>query len=87
MRRLLRFSNFPLMLSLQGDRAEVHLADKLDEETAYNLIVVTTPAHQVDAVLPALQRSKAQWVRRESSPRDQADEEERDFDSKRLCVF
>jgi hypothetical protein len=24
--------------------------------------VVTTPAHQVDAVLPALQRSKAQWV-------------------------
>jgi hypothetical protein len=23
---------------------------------------VTTPAHQVDAVLPALQRSKAQWI-------------------------
>lgn len=45
-----------------GERAEVRVADKLDEEAAYNLVVVTTPAHQVDAVLPALQRSKAQWV-------------------------
>src|SRR5215471_13657647 len=35
-----------------GERAEVRLADKLDEEAAYNLVVVTTPAHQVDAVLP-----------------------------------
>src|SRR5215469_11358745 len=45
-----------------GERAEVRVADKLDEETAYDLVVVTTPAHQVDAVLPAVQRSKAQWV-------------------------
>jgi 2-dehydropantoate 2-reductase len=45
-----------------GERAEVRVADKLDEEAAYNLVVVTTPAHQVDAVLPALQRSKAQYV-------------------------
>src|SRR5215469_16398778 len=45
-----------------GERAEVCVADKLDEEAAYNLVVVTTPAHQVDAVLPALQRSKAQYV-------------------------
>src|SRR5215813_13240241 len=45
-----------------GERAEVRVADKLDEEAAYNLVVVTTPAHQVDAVLPALQRSKARWV-------------------------
>jgi len=45
-----------------GERAEVCVADKLDEEAAYNLVVVTTPAHQVDAVLPALHRSKAQWV-------------------------
>src|SRR5262249_41356186 len=45
-----------------GERAEVRVADKLDEEAAYNLVVVTTPAHQVDAVLPALQRSKAQCV-------------------------
>src|SRR5215469_6264429 len=45
-----------------GERAEVRVADKLDEEVAYNLVVVTTPAHQVDVVLPALQRSKAQWV-------------------------
>ena len=45
-----------------GERAEVRVADKLDEEAAYNLVVVTTPAHQIDAVLPALQRSRAQWV-------------------------
>jgi 2-dehydropantoate 2-reductase len=45
-----------------GERAEVRVADKLDEEAAYPLILVTTPAHQVDAVLPALQRSKAQCV-------------------------
>src|SRR5215469_8561690 len=45
-----------------GERAEVRVADKLNEEAAYNLVVVTTPAHQVDAVLPALQRSRAQWV-------------------------
>src|SRR5215469_14971778 len=45
-----------------GERAEVRVADKLDEEAAYNLVVVTMPAYQVDAVLPALQRSKAEWV-------------------------
>ena len=45
-----------------GERAEVRVADKLDEEAAYNLVVVTTSAHQVDAALPALQRSNAQWV-------------------------
>ena len=44
------------------ERAEVRVADKLNEEAAYNLVVVTTPAHQVDAVLPALQRSKAHCV-------------------------
>ena len=40
----------------------MRVADKLDEEAAYNLVVVTTPAHQVEAVLPALQRSKAECV-------------------------
>ena len=44
------------------ERAEVRVADKLNEEAAYNLVVVTTPAHQVDAVLPALHRSKAHCV-------------------------
>src|SRR5499427_7180479 len=45
-----------------GARAEVRVGDKLDEEAAYDLVLVTTPAHQVAAVLPALQRSKARWV-------------------------
>jgi hypothetical protein len=29
----------------------VRVADKLDEEAAYSLVVVTPPAHQVDTVL------------------------------------
>ena len=40
----------------------MRVADKLNEEAAYNLVVVTTPAHQVDVVLPVLHRSKTQWV-------------------------
>jgi 2-dehydropantoate 2-reductase len=45
-----------------GERAEMHVADKLDEFTAYDLVVVTTLAHQVGALLPDLQRSKARCV-------------------------
>jgi len=46
----------------KGDRAPVSVADALDEETPYDLIVVTTLAHQVDALLPALRRSKSKSV-------------------------
>src|SRR5215469_3350966 len=52
----------PAIILKTGERAEVRVADKLDEEAAYNLVVVTTSAHQVDAVLPALQRSNAEWI-------------------------
>jgi 2-dehydropantoate 2-reductase len=45
-----------------GGRADVRVADALDEERAYDLVVVTTLAHQVDAVLAALARSKAKHV-------------------------
>jgi 2-dehydropantoate 2-reductase len=45
-----------------GERAEMRVADELDEQTAYDLVVVTMLAHQVDVLLPALQRSKAQCV-------------------------
>jgi 2-dehydropantoate 2-reductase len=45
-----------------GGLATVRIADALDEATAFDLIVVTTLAHQVDAVLPALQRSKAKCI-------------------------
>ncbi len=50
------------IVNTQGARAEVHLADRLDEETPYDLVLVTLLAHQIDAVLPALQRSAAKCI-------------------------
>ncbi len=50
------------LVTTTGERAAVRVADALDEATAYDLVVVTTLAHQVDAVLPALQRSPARHV-------------------------
>jgi 2-dehydropantoate 2-reductase len=45
-----------------GERTCVSVADHLDEHEPFDLVIVTTLAHQVDAVLPALQRSHAQCV-------------------------
>jgi len=45
-----------------NDRADTAVADALDEQVAYDLVIVTTPAHQAAAVLPALARSKARRV-------------------------
>jgi 2-dehydropantoate 2-reductase len=45
-----------------GERTPVGVAEALDEQRPYDLVVVTTLAHQVDAVLPALQRSHAACV-------------------------
>jgi 2-dehydropantoate 2-reductase len=45
-----------------GERAPVSVASELDEQAAFDLVLVTTLAHQVDALLPALQRSNAQCV-------------------------
>ena len=45
-----------------GERAVVGVADALDEGTAYDLVLVTLLAHQVEAVLPALRRSAAKRV-------------------------
>jgi 2-dehydropantoate 2-reductase len=45
-----------------GERAGVTVADHLDEQAPFDLVIVTTLAHQVDAVLPVLQRSQAKCV-------------------------
>ena len=50
------------IVDVKGERAEVRFRDALDEETPYDLVIVTLLAHQVDAVLPALQRSKAKSI-------------------------
>ncbi len=49
-------------MDVAGERAEVEIADKLDEDLAYDLVLVTLLAHQVQAVLPGLQRSAAKTV-------------------------
>ena len=45
-----------------GERPAMGVADHLDETIPYDLVVVTTLAHQVDAILPALRRSQAKAV-------------------------
>jgi 2-dehydropantoate 2-reductase len=43
----------------RGERADVAVADTLDETVPYDLIIVTVLDHHVDALLPALKRSAA----------------------------
>ncbi len=50
------------IINVKGERASVHVAGMLDEQTPYDLVIVTLLAHQVDAVLPALRRSAARCV-------------------------
>ena len=45
-----------------GEKARVSVGYRLDEDVVYDLVLVTLLAHQVDAVLPALRRSKAAAV-------------------------
>ncbi len=45
-----------------GERTCVTVADYLDEQEQFDLVIVTTLAHQIDAVLPALERSHARCV-------------------------
>lgn len=50
------------IVTVEGQRAGVRITDTLDEETPYDLAIVTVVAHQIDALLPALQRSKAKCI-------------------------
>ena len=50
------------IVDVKGQRAIVQIADTLDETTAYDLVIVTLLDHQVEAVLPALQRCDAKCI-------------------------
>jgi len=50
------------IINVKGERASVCVADVLDEQTPYDLVIVTLLAHQTDAVLPGLQRSAAKCI-------------------------
>lgn len=45
-----------------GERIDVRVTDRLDEKIAYDLVVVTLLAHQVDALVPVLKRCAARWI-------------------------
>jgi 2-dehydropantoate 2-reductase len=58
-RRLQQLQDDQAIVDSKGQRASVRVTDALDELSPYDLVIVTLLAHQVDAVLAALQRSAA----------------------------
>ena len=50
------------VINTKGERAEMHVVDGLDEQTAYDLVLVTLPEYQAEAVLSVLGRSSAKWI-------------------------
>ena len=60
--RLQQLERDGAILDDKGGRATVRVAAMLDETTAYDLVIVTVLAHQVDILLPVLQRSAARSI-------------------------
>jgi 2-dehydropantoate 2-reductase len=60
--RLEALQNDPAIEDVSGVRAQVEVATELDQRTAWDLVLVTVLAHQVDAVLPSLKSSAAKTV-------------------------
>jgi len=60
--RLQRLQNDAGIVDIKGERAGVRIVTTLDEGTPYDLVIVTLLDYQVDAVLPALQRSAAKCI-------------------------
>ncbi len=61
-RRLQQLQQENAIVDTRNERAAVSVADRLDEELSYDLVLVTLPAHQAAAVLPALRRSAARRI-------------------------
>jgi 2-dehydropantoate 2-reductase len=60
--RLKQLERDQAIVDVAGERAGVRVASSLDEETAYDLVIVTLLAHQTDPLLPALRRSSARCI-------------------------
>ena len=60
--RLRQLKRDAAIVDVKGGRASVRVCDALDEQTPYDLVIVTLLAHQVDAVLPVLRRSAAACI-------------------------
>lgn len=61
-KRLEQLQSSSGIVSTKNERADVYVTDRMDEKIPYDLVIVTLLAHQVDAVLPALQRSAAKCI-------------------------
>lgn len=60
--RLQQLERDGAIIDVKGGRASVKIMSRLDEQTPYDLVIVTLLDHQIDAVLPALQRSAARCI-------------------------
>ena len=60
--RLRQLERDGAIVDVTGARADVRVANRLDEQESYDLVIVTVPAHQIPALLPALGRSEAACV-------------------------
>jgi 2-dehydropantoate 2-reductase len=61
-RRLAQLERDGGIAATTGERASVTVADHLDEQAPFDLVIVTVLAHQVGPLLPVLQRSRARCV-------------------------
>ncbi|WP_437927461.1 2-dehydropantoate 2-reductase N-terminal domain-containing protein [Sorangium sp. So ce291] len=61
-KRLEQLQRDEAIVKATGERAAVRVSAALDTTTAWDLVLVTVLAHQVDAVLPALAESAAKAV-------------------------
>ena len=60
--RLQQLQRAGAIINVKGEQASVRVTDALDEQTPYDLVIVTLLAYQVDAVLPALRQSAAKCI-------------------------
>ncbi|MBM4776469.1 MAG: ketopantoate reductase family protein [Archangiaceae bacterium] len=60
--RLDELSRSPVIEMVDGRKANVNVSGELDPATPWDLVLVTTLAHQVDATLPALKACAAKKV-------------------------
>lgn len=50
------------IIKVGGERAQVSVGDQLDESIAYDLVIVTAAAHQIDVLIAPLQRCAARGL-------------------------
>jgi 2-dehydropantoate 2-reductase len=61
-RRLAQLERDRGIILATGERASVTVADRLDEQAPFDLVIVTVLAHQAGPLLPVLRRSRARCV-------------------------